>query len=40
MSELLERFETYIDKTDSCWLWNGTLFKQGYARFTFKSKRI
>jgi len=40
MNELLERFESKINKTDSCWLWTGSLFKQGYARLSFNGKRL
>jgi len=40
MNDLQVYFSNRINKTDSCWLWTGTLFKQGYARVTFKGKRL
>jgi hypothetical protein len=40
MSELLELLDNRINKTESCWLWTGSLFKQGYARLYFKGKRL
>ena len=33
----LERFETYINKTDTCWLWTGHLV-HGYGRFGFQGR--
>lgn len=29
----LERFYTFVQKTETCWLWTGALDKDGYARF-------
>jgi hypothetical protein len=33
----LERFEKYINKTDTCWLWTGTLVN-GYGQFRFQGR--
>jgi len=33
-----KRFLRYIDKTDSCWLWNGIPSKCGYAYFKINNK--
>lgn len=37
--DLKAKFFRQINKTDSCWLWNGTLYKQGYGAFIFKGVR-
>jgi hypothetical protein len=29
----LQRFESKIEKTDSCWLWAGTVLANGYGQF-------
>jgi hypothetical protein len=34
----LERFFSFVEKTDSCWLWTGCCNKQGYGRFRFAGK--
>jgi hypothetical protein len=36
--QTLERFETYINRTDTCWLWIGSLMPNGYGRFGFQRK--
>ena len=33
----LERFEKYINRTDTCWLWTGYLL-HGYGRFRFQGR--
>ena len=33
-----ERFWTYVERTDSCWFWRGTITTQGYAHFYFKGR--
>jgi HNH endonuclease len=30
---LAERFERYVERTDSCWLWTGHRDRKGYGRF-------
>lgn len=35
-SELLKRFEKKFIKTNSCWIWNGTITKKGYGQFWYK----
>jgi hypothetical protein len=32
-SAQLDRFHSKIDKTDSCWLWRGTVTRYGYGHF-------
>lgn len=32
------RFWRYVNKTDSCWLWTGSMYRNGYGRFTFTDK--
>ena len=33
----LERFETFINKTDTCWLWTG-IINHGYGQFKIQGK--
>src|SRR5258705_7543572 len=37
-----ESFWKLVEKTDSCWLWQGAFFQQGYGRYAneFKAHRI
>ena len=35
----VEDFWKYINKTDTCWLWTGSHFSDGYGRFSFDGKR-
>ena len=35
---LRERFNLCFTKTDNCWLWTGTVSKEGYGRFALKGK--
>ena len=35
---LQERFERYIRKTETCWLWKGGLTDDGYGRFKINYK--
>ena len=35
--QTLERFEKFINKTDTCWLWTGNLV-DGYGQFWFQRK--
>jgi hypothetical protein len=30
---LYERFEKFVEKTDSCWLWKGAITYRGYGHF-------
>lgn len=32
----LERFESLIQRTETCWLWLGAIDRTGYGRFTFR----
>jgi len=32
-----ERFWFLVEKTDSCWIWRGTLHNQGHGRFSARS---
>jgi len=34
-----ERFETYIEKTETCWLWHGSLTYDGYGIFRENNRR-
>ena len=34
-----QRFWSYVNKTDSCWLWTGPKYTNGYGRFNLKLKR-
>lgn len=34
-----ERFDTYVDKTDNCWLWTGSLTYDGYGIFRDNNRR-
>jgi hypothetical protein len=34
----LERFMAKVNKTDTCWLWIGSLMPTGYGHFTFQGK--
>lgn len=40
MATVEERFFVKINKTDSCWLWEGHLDKGGYGHFSFNRKTI
>ena len=33
-------FNSKIEKTDTCWLWKGTLFKHGYGAFRMNGKNM
>lgn len=35
-----ERFLSYVNKTDTCWLWNGAKHNFGYGCFYYKGKLI
>lgn len=37
-SEVLERFWSKVEKTDTCWLWTGSLASGGYGSFNYKYK--
>jgi hypothetical protein len=34
------RFNRFVEKTDSCWLWRGTLANRGYGFLIFRGKRL
>ena len=36
--ETLERFMAKVNKTDTCWLWTGSLTNDGYGHFKFQGK--
>jgi len=35
-----QRFYKFVEKTDACWLWRGTLANVGYGFMTFQGKRL
>jgi len=35
----LNRFFSYVQKTDSCWLWTGCCNTKGYGRFRYDGKQ-
>lgn len=39
-NRLLKRFEAKINKTDSCWIWQGGRLRDGYGAFTLEGKTI
>jgi len=38
--KIKERFFAKVEKTDTCWLWTGSLEKNGYARFKIGDKKL
>lgn len=38
--ELKERFRSYTEKTDGCWLWKGGKHVRGYGQFTMLSRTM
>lgn len=34
------RFWKFVEKTDDCWIWRGSLDKEGYGCFNYRSKTI
>ena len=36
----LQRFMSYVNKTDTCWLWTGTKVATGYGVFQHKDKLV
>lgn len=34
-----ERFDTFVEKTDTCWLWTGSLTYDGYGLFRENNRR-
>lgn len=36
----VERFWSHVDKTDTCWLWTGACFDNGYGAFRLGSKQV
>ncbi|MBN2591610.1 MAG: HNH endonuclease [Sedimentisphaerales bacterium] len=39
-TEIVKRFWSYVDKTQSCWLWKAGLFSNGYGQFRVRNKKI
>ena len=35
----LERFFHYVEFTDTCWLWHGSMFPNGYGQFPIKREK-
>ncbi len=35
-----ERFWSYVDKTDGCWLWTGAKYRDGYGAFKATASRL
>lgn len=35
-----ERFNSFVDRSEGCWLWNGGCFNAGYGEFTFRKKPL
>lgn len=33
------RFLCWVDKTDTCWFWTGSVNHNGYGNYTYKTKR-
>lgn len=33
MTDLMDRFWKYVTKTNSCWIWSGSRFNDGYGSF-------
>jgi hypothetical protein len=33
------RFMSYVEKTDSCWIWKGTIKRGGYGKLCFKENK-
>jgi hypothetical protein len=33
------RFLSYVDKTETCWLWNGGKGRKGYGKFSFRGNK-
>jgi HNH endonuclease len=38
MTDVLDRFFNKVQKTDSCWLWTGSIEANGYGRFRAPNK--
>ena len=38
MEEARDRFFAKVNKTESCWLWTGTILLSGYGQFSLKNK--
>ena len=38
MEEARVRFFKKVNKTDTCWLWSGSIYRDGYAKFHIKNK--
>lgn len=36
--EIREKFERYLEKTDTCWLWKGARTEKGYGRARYYTK--
>lgn len=36
---LVSRFESYIHKTETCWLWEGPIAASGYGLFCYRGER-
>jgi hypothetical protein len=39
-SNIISRFWTKVNKTDSCWLWTGALDRRGYGAFSLNKKAV
>lgn len=39
LSEEVQRFWRFVDKTDACWLWMGSCSSAGYGKFADKNRR-
>lgn len=37
VSDLEQRFLSFVEKTDSCWLWQGYVMKAGYGQFSINN---
>lgn len=35
-----QRFFKFVNKTDTCWLWDGTIANNGYGFIIFRGKRL
>ncbi len=40
MEEVRERFFKHVNKTETCWLWNGACNNTGHGRFNYNGKIV
>jgi len=37
---LIKKFFSFVEKTNNCWIWNGSVFHNGYGQFHLNNKKI